>query len=332
MHQKLIIILSVFVLLFGFDVSAQHRPTIDRGLLEVSTTKLQFSCSGGTRKIDVKSGSSWRVIVSDVSWCHVIKSNGGINLSVDENVGETLRKAIIKVINGKSEKKIVVLQEPSAETINNRTSGSQQNINGTFSVAPETNRFDANGGMKTITVTGSSNWYIDAHSASWTHLDKSGNGLTLIVDSNSSTSCRSDFFVLKSGEEKIRVDIIQDGHIVDKNLYDSSEEVYLVTEEDAEYPGGLEALSRYLSENVKYPQKARENNITGRVFVTFVVEKDGSVSHVKLLRDIGAGCGEEAVRVVKAMPKWKPGRTQGKVVRTQFFLPINFELEHEERE
>lgn len=332
MHQKLINILFVFGTLFGFDVTAQHRPTIDRTLLEVKTTKLQFSCGGGTRKIGVKSGNDWRVTVSDSSWCHVIKSSGSIDISVDENTLKTLRKAIIKVSNGKSEKELVVLQETSVGTINSKASSSQQNKNETFSVMPQTNRFDANGGMRTITVTGSSNWCIDANPASWTHLDKSGNGLTLTADSNSSISSRSAFFVLKSGEEKIRVDIIQDGHILDNNLYASSEEVYLVTEEDAEYPGGLEALSRYLSENVKYPQKARENNITGRVFVTFVVEKDGSVSHVKLLRDIGAGCGEEAVRVVKAMLKWKPGRIHGEVVRTQFNLPINFELEQEERE
>lgn len=105
------------------------------------------------------------------------------------------------------------------------------------------------------------------------------------------------------------------------------EEIFLVVEEDPEFPGGLEALGKYLSENIKYPALAKENNITGRVFVSFVVEKDGHVGNIKILRDIGGGCGAEAVRVVKAMPKWKPGKQRGKPVRSQFNLPVSFELQ-----
>ena len=104
------------------------------------------------------------------------------------------------------------------------------------------------------------------------------------------------------------------------------EEVFLVVEDDPEFPGGLSALSQYLASNIKYPQLAKENNITGKVFVSFVVEKDGSVGQVKILRDIGGGCGAEAVRVVKSMPKWKPGKQRGKPVRTQFNLPVDFSL------
>ena len=105
------------------------------------------------------------------------------------------------------------------------------------------------------------------------------------------------------------------------------EEVFLVVEEDPEFPGGLGALSQFIADNIKYPQLAKENNITGRVFVSFVVEKDGSVGQVKVLRDIGGGCGAEAVRVVKSMPKWKPGKQRGKPVRTAFNLPVNFDLQ-----
>ena len=105
------------------------------------------------------------------------------------------------------------------------------------------------------------------------------------------------------------------------------EEVFLVVEEDPEFPGGLGALSQFIADNIKYPQLAKENNITGKVFVSFVVEKDGSVGQVKVLRDIGGGCGAEAVRVVKSMPKWKPGKQRGKPVRTQFNLPVNFDLQ-----
>lgn len=97
-------------------------------------------------------------------------------------------------------------------------------------------------------------------------------------------------------------------------------------EVDPEFPGGLEALYKFITDNLNYPQLALENAIQGKVYVTFVVETDGSVSNVRILRDIGGGCGLEAKRVVKMMPKWKPGKQGGKVVRTQYNLPINFVL------
>jgi len=114
---------------------------------------------------------------------------------------------------------------------------------------------------------------------------------------------------------------------VKEEVEEAEEEVFLVVEEDPEFPGGLDALSKFIADNIKYPQLAKENNITGRVFVSFVVEKDGRVGQVKILRDIGGGCGNEAVRVVKMMPKWKPGKQRGKAVRTQFNLPVNFDLQ-----
>ena len=114
---------------------------------------------------------------------------------------------------------------------------------------------------------------------------------------------------------------------VTEEVEEAEEEVFLVVEEDPEFPGGLDALSKFIADNIKYPQLAKENNITGRVFVSFVVEKDGRVGQVKILRDIGGGCGNEAVRVVKMMPKWKPGKQRGKAVRTQFNLPVNFDLQ-----
>ena len=105
------------------------------------------------------------------------------------------------------------------------------------------------------------------------------------------------------------------------------EEIFTVVENDPEFPGGMDALYKYLRENIKYPQIAKENNITGRVFVTFVVEKDGSIANPRILRDIGGGCGQEAIRVVKAMPKWTPGKQRGKPVRVQFNLPVSFNLQ-----
>lgn len=103
-------------------------------------------------------------------------------------------------------------------------------------------------------------------------------------------------------------------------------QIFTVVENDPEFPGGMEALYKYLAQNIKYPQLARDNNITGKVYVTFVVERDGSIANPRVLRDIGGGCGQEAIRVVKSMPKWTPGKQRGKAVRVQFNLPVNFSL------
>ncbi len=95
---------------------------------------------------------------------------------------------------------------------------------------------------------------------------------------------------------------------------------------DPEFPGGIDALYKFITDNLKYPQLALENAIEGRVYVTFVVDTDGTVKNVRVLRDIGGGCGREAVRVVEMMPKWIPGKQRGKPVCSQFNLPVNFVL------
>jgi len=103
-------------------------------------------------------------------------------------------------------------------------------------------------------------------------------------------------------------------------------EIFTIVEEMPSFPGGDEARVRFLSQNIKYPQMAKESGIQGTVFVTFVVEPDGNVTNVRVLRGIGGGCDEEAMRVVRMMPKWKPGQQRGKSVRVQFNMPIRFTL------
>ncbi len=105
------------------------------------------------------------------------------------------------------------------------------------------------------------------------------------------------------------------------------QEVFVIVEEMPDFPGGVGKLSEFLAKNIKYPQMARESGIQGRVFINFVVEPDGRVSNVKVIRGIGGGCDEEAVRVVKSMPKWKPGKQRGKAVRVSYNLPVNFKLQ-----
>ncbi len=105
------------------------------------------------------------------------------------------------------------------------------------------------------------------------------------------------------------------------------QEIFQIVEEMPEYPGGEKKLLEYVGKSVKYPQIARESGIQGRVFVNFVIEPDGSVSNVKVLRGIGGGCDEEAMRVIKSMAKWKPGKQRGKPVRVSYTLPVNFKLQ-----
>ena len=111
-----------------------------------------------------------------------------------------------------------------------------------------------------------------------------------------------------------------------QNKEAEEQEVYTFVEQNPEFPGGEEALYKYLANNIKYPQKAREEGITGTVLISFVVEKDGSITGASIRRNVGGGCGDEALRVVKGMPKWKPGMQGGRPVRAQYTLPISFTL------
>jgi protein TonB len=102
--------------------------------------------------------------------------------------------------------------------------------------------------------------------------------------------------------------------------------IFTFVEEQAEFPGGEEARITFLQKNIKYPALARENGIEGRVYVTFVVGPDGSIRDVKVLRGIGGGCDEEAMRVVRMMPPFKPAKQNGRPVNVQFNMPIVFSL------
>lgn len=104
------------------------------------------------------------------------------------------------------------------------------------------------------------------------------------------------------------------------------EQIFVAVEQQPEFPGGTAALMKWLANNVRYPQMALENGISGRVIVKFVVEKDGSVSGVTLVRGVDKDLDREAIRVVKSMPKWQPGKNNGQAVRCYFNLPVNFKL------
>lgn len=102
--------------------------------------------------------------------------------------------------------------------------------------------------------------------------------------------------------------------------------VYDVVEVMPQFPGGQIAMLKYIMENIKYPKQIMEEGIQGRVTVSFIVEKDGRVSNVRLLRSVQPSLDKEAIRVVKSMPKWTPGKHNGKPVRVRFNLPVMFKL------
>ena len=104
------------------------------------------------------------------------------------------------------------------------------------------------------------------------------------------------------------------------------EEIFIGVEQDPEFPGGITQLYQFLGNSVRYPVAAQRANISGKVTVQFVVERDGSIGAVKVLKGIGFGCDEEAIRVIKSMPKWNPGKQNGRAVRVYYTIPVAYKL------
>jgi len=123
------------------------------------------------------------------------------------------------------------------------------------------------------------------------------------------------------------VDYYFEGNEKEEMIPDPNIPPVLVADKMPEFPGGTTALFRYLKKNLIYPSAAKEIGIRGTVYIYFVVERDGSITNVKVLRGIGGGCDEEAVRVVQNMPRWKPGIQHGKTVRVSYNLPVKFVLQ-----
>ena len=107
------------------------------------------------------------------------------------------------------------------------------------------------------------------------------------------------------------------------------EEVFVAVEQQAEFPGGMPALMKWLSNNIRYPEAAQQNDVQGRVIVKFIVEKDGSVSQAQIVKGVDKDLDKEALRVVNKMPKWQAGKNNGVAVRSYFTLPVNFRLQQQ---
>lgn len=114
--------------------------------------------------------------------------------------------------------------------------------------------------------------------------------------------------------------------VVSEEKTSTEDPIFMVVEVMPQFPGGEKAMYAYIGENVEYPAAAKEAGVQGRVFVEFIVEKDGSITNIKTMEGIGSGCDEAAMKVFKSMPNWTPGKQRGENVRVQFRMPISFKL------
>lgn len=123
-------------------------------------------------------------------------------------------------------------------------------------------------------------------------------------------------------EETVVEDIVFEEAPEEENV----DEIFDIVEDQPEFPGGISAFYGYVGKNMKYPKQARRMGIEGKVYVQFVVDKDGTVTDVRAVKGIGAGCDEEAERVLKSSPKFKPGKQRGRPVKVRMMMPIIFKL------
>lgn len=143
--------------------------------------------------------------------------------------------------------------------------------------------------------------------------------LLLLLDSNLKAQN-----VVNPTNEKDNITILR--AVGDDSTVSDKEKVYQVVEQQPSFPGGREELFKYLAYNVRYPIDAAKNKIEGHVLVTFVVEHDGSISNVNVANSVYPSLDKESIRVVSGMPKWIPGKANGKTVRVKYTIPITFRL------
>ena len=132
--------------------------------------------------------------------------------------------------------------------------------------------------------------------------------------------------IMMSTEDQVEWVDLDEIDYVEVEPEPEEEEIFMVVEDAPEFPGGVQALLDYLRKNIKYPQICRENNIQGRVLVSFVVNKDGAIVDPQVVKSVNPSLDKEALRVISGMPNWKPGSQRGKPVRVKYTVPVNFRL------
>ena len=134
-------------------------------------------------------------------------------------------------------------------------------------------------------------------------------------------------FTVEGNDETAEVKHVEEKIAEPEPVKEEETKVFDVVEQMPSFPGGQSALLQYLSSNIKYPVVAEENGVQGRVIVTFVVERDGSITDVKVIKSVDPSLDKEAIRVTKAMPHWIPGKQNGSAVRVKYTLPVTFRLQ-----
>lgn len=158
-------------------------------------------------------------------------------------------------------------------------------------------------------------------------IDRETEDVTMDYNINMVDSIEEDF-ADESEIEEIDEKIFEDHGIAIVEEEDfSNQKIYDIVDEMPVFTGGDHELIRYISDNLDYPKDAMESGIEGRVFVKIIVEPNGSISNAKIIRGLGYGCDEEAIRVVESMPNWVPGRKNGEAVRVNMAVPVNFKLQ-----
>jgi len=134
-------------------------------------------------------------------------------------------------------------------------------------------------------------------------------------------------FTVEGNDETAEVKHVEEKIAEPEPVKEEETKVFDVVEQMPSFPGGAGALMQYLSSNIKYPVVAEENGVQGRVVCTFVVEKDGSITDVRVIKSVDPSLDKEAMRVVKSMPKWIPGKQNGAAVRVKYTVPVTFRLQ-----
>jgi TonB family protein len=185
---------------------------------------------------------------------------------------------------------------------------------------------------KEIGMTDTTVFYKECRDSTGNILAENGNGRW--VEYNDDFSWAMDSGSILNGlKDGAWIFTSEDGGYTDTTIYkdgkainNAANKIWSSVQSVPEFPGGLDAFNKFLSRNIKYPAYAKKNNIQGRVIITYVVERNGTLHDIKVTSGIGGGCDEEAVRVIKLSPPWKPGVQNGAPVRIRYSVPINFTL------
>lgn len=185
---------------------------------------------------------------------------------------------------------------------------------------------------KEIGMTDTTLFYKECRDSTGIALAENGNGRWIEYDDDFSRVIEKGR-ILNGLKDGAWIFTSEDGGYTDTTIYKggkaintAANKIWSSVESIPEFPGGTDAFYKFLSRNMRYPSDARRNHIEGRVIITFVVERNGTLHDVKMSRGIGGGCDEEAVRVIKLSPRWKPGVQNGAPVRVRYSVPITFTL------